>query len=96
MKFVNAGKIVWVRFRVAYLALMEQKERLQVHRAMGRPGCEPFLYELFVDSAYMKKTRGKPGVQWELTRGAFVDKMVDDDEMIVLRVDASLETGKPL
>jgi hypothetical protein len=94
LKFVDAGKVVWSHFRLAHKALIEQKGRLQVHQGLAKSALEPRLYVLFVRSIYMKKNSTTQGGAWELTRGAPVSKLVDEEEMIILRTELALEMGK--
>jgi hypothetical protein len=73
---------------------LEKKKRLSVHRGLGRLAYEPLIYVLFVRSDRMKRSHGSPGSQWEMTRGAPIYKIVDEEEMIVLRMESTLETGR--
>src|ERR1700728_1849865 len=89
LKFVNSGATVWTHFRGAHKALLEQQQRLRVHLGLGRIAYEPLIHILFVNSSYIKRRRGSQGSQWELLRGAPVYKVVDEEEMIVLRTESA-------
>lgn len=94
LKYVNAGKIVWSHFRLAYKELLDQKGRVQVHHGLAKNALEPKLYVLFVHPPYMKKNSVTRGGAWALTRGAPVSNLVGEEEMLILRVEAAMEAGE--
>lgn len=88
---VESGSRVWMHFLVVYKELLDRKSRRQLHQGRGKMVPEPTLYVCRTYGANLKKlSRGV----WHLLKSIRVEHPVDDEGMIVLKMETALETGQ--